>query len=645
MTKTLRCVGLLFMAIMTMGIFFACSSDGDDIEKVALDVTAGESGGSSITFNIETSMCAQVAWMVTPTSEEQPSAADVLANGHKEEVNTTVDVSATRLTPQTEYTVTVAAKGHYGRILSKTLKMTTTERSTIKLVRVFDASYTDKDDKGLYSLLLTSGDTNEYGTPSQVGGITVSLDLYGALDDDTMNPTLPDGEYVPGSKSEGTYKNPFTFDPASTYVEIRVEDGNGTDAVQTLPISSGSVKVSHEGDVYTVALDATILDGTPLVAKYEGNISFTYNASSEYKPFTEDQNVTFEREQGRYWGNWFMPHSDDFAMHFFTGSFDQTGTQTDGYYMYIPAYMPKLADYNIKNPLPAEGTYTITAAKSSQLNWCPFEVEEGREISLFESTTYTGIYLTRIDAATGKRYIALITSGTMTVKNHGNGQTITVDGQTDDGIKIHAVYDGTVALTNYCDNDTNPQTAKRPWSAIDSDVSLNFNSTTTASVFYMGEDLKKGLTSWLVMIAADPLKDDYITMELLTPSSDGAKLLSHDYPLNESLTGYTALPGYHRYGGGDVLYSWYGDMNSVDSEGYCTRLAPLTTGTVSIKQNEALSTSGESNYTFTFNTMDDNGHSIKGSFTGKTTFYDATQSAAKRKVMRKATRKINVARR
>ena len=84
MTKTLRRVGLLFMAIMAMATFFACSNDGDDIEKVALDVTAGETGGNSITFNIETSMCAQVAWMVTPTSEEQPSAADVLANGHKE---------------------------------------------------------------------------------------------------------------------------------------------------------------------------------------------------------------------------------------------------------------------------------------------------------------------------------------------------------------------------------------------------------------------------------------------------------------------------------------------------------------------------------------------------------------------------------
>ena len=59
MTKTLRRVGLLFMAIMTMGIFFACSNDGDDIEKVTLDVTAGETGGNSITFNIETSMCAQ----------------------------------------------------------------------------------------------------------------------------------------------------------------------------------------------------------------------------------------------------------------------------------------------------------------------------------------------------------------------------------------------------------------------------------------------------------------------------------------------------------------------------------------------------------------------------------------------------------
>ena len=84
------------MAIMAMATSFACSNDGDDIEKVTLDVTAGETGGNSITFNIETSMCAQVAWMVTPTSEEQSSAADVLANGHKEEVNTTVDVSATR---------------------------------------------------------------------------------------------------------------------------------------------------------------------------------------------------------------------------------------------------------------------------------------------------------------------------------------------------------------------------------------------------------------------------------------------------------------------------------------------------------------------------------------------------------------------
>ena len=54
MTKTLRHVGLLFMAIMAMATFFACSNDGDDIEKVALDVTAGETGGNSITFNIET---------------------------------------------------------------------------------------------------------------------------------------------------------------------------------------------------------------------------------------------------------------------------------------------------------------------------------------------------------------------------------------------------------------------------------------------------------------------------------------------------------------------------------------------------------------------------------------------------------------
>ena len=640
MTKTFKHIALCLMALVAFAGLAACSADGDDIEKVSLSVTAGESNGTSLGFSFETFMCADVAWKVTPSSEQQPSAAEVLAQGQKEEANTTVEATATGLKPQTDYTITVAAKGHYGRVISRTVKMTTTERSVISLSNVFDASYTDKDSKGLYSLILTSGDTDEYGTPTEVGGITVSLDLYAALDGDAMNPTLPDGDYVPGSKSEGTYQTPGTFDPAYTYVEVRVENGSSTDATQTLPISDGKVTVSHDGDTYTVTLDATILDGTPLLAQYTGNIAFTYNASTEYKPFEEDQNVTFEHEQGRYWGNWFLPHADDFALQLFTGSFDENGKQTDGYYMYIPAYMPKLADYNVTNPMPAEGTYVITPTKSSQYSWCPYEVEQGKMSSIFESQYYSGIYLTRIDATTGKRYIALLQSGSMKVEKHGNGQTITIDGQTAEGIKVHAVYDGTVALTNYCDNDTNPNTSKRPWSALDSDVSLNFNSTTEVSAFFMGEDLKSGLNSWIVMIAADPLKDDYITMELLTPVADGAKLSTHDYPLNESLAGYTALPGHMRYGGGDVLYSWYGDMNNVDSEGYCTRLAPLNSGTITVRQNAEVSTGGESNYTFTFNTKDDNNHSITGSFTGKTTFYDATKTEAKQKVMRKNSRRM-----
>lgn len=623
MKHLLKTLAVCLAAVLSAAGLASCSADGDDIEKVALDAAVTNIEGTQFTFSITTSMAAKVAWAALPATEKAPTAAEVLADGTQEEPNTTAVSTVSALAPTTDYKLYVAAEGHFGRQLYKVIDVTTTERSVTKLVSTVDASYTDNTDTGLYSLILSTGDTDEYGYPSAVGGVTVALDMYAAPDQDASNPTLPDGTYTVGNKTAGT------IDPTYSYVITKIADGNGSDSFSEGALVGATVNVKRDGDTYTIDIDAVSHTGEELTASYTGPIAFTLKVSSEFKPFTEAQDVTFELEQGRYWGNWFYPHADDFALQFFTGSFDDKGNQTDGYYLYVPAYMPKLADYNVANPQPAEGTYDITPRKSTNINWIPYEVQQGDLMEAMGSTYPVGIYLTRIDAQTGKRYMGVITEGTVTFKKNGAGYTVTVEGKTAEGVSVKCRYDGTVAMTNYCDNDTNPMTPARPWTSLTADHKLGFNSTTEASIFFMGEDLKRGLNSWIVMLAADPLKDDYITLELLTPVADGTDFPSHVYEVSNELTGYHALPGFQKYGGGEVVYSWYGDMNDVDSEGYCNTLAPLSSGTIAITENSRKDDTG--NYTIAFNTKDDAGHAITGSFTGPATFYDARQEAASAK--------------
>lgn len=620
MTKTIKYITALLLAVLTMAGLAACSSDGDDVEKVSLSVELTDPADTRCTFSINTFMCAKVAWAVLPATEKAPSAADVLSGGTQEEPNTTATSTVTGLAPQTAYKLYVAAQGHFGRTLLKTVDFTTTERGVTKLTQVAAAAYTDKTDAGLYTLTLSTGDTDTYGYPAEVGGLSVMLDLYAAVDTDPTNAVLPDGEYTMGQHTPGT------FDPSYSYVINKVAEGNTNDSYSEAAMIGGKVKVSHEGDTYTIEIDAVTHDGGEVFASYQGPIAFTLNASTEYKPFTEAQDVTLELEQGRYWGNWFYPHADDFALQFFTGTFDANGNQTDGYYLYVPGYMPKLADYNTTSPQVAEGTYDITPRKSTNINWIPFEVQQGELMEFMGSSTPVGIYLTRIDASTGKRYLSVIVSGTVTFKKNGSGYTVTVEGKSAEGVSIKCRYDGTIAMTNYCDNDTNPQTPKRPWSSLSADHTLSFNSTTEASIFFMGEDLKRGLNSWIVMLAADPLKDDYITLELLTDTSEGTDFPSRTYTLSMDLKANNALPGFQKYGGGEVVYSWYGDMNDLDDEGYANTLAPLNSGTITVKENSRNDDTG--NYTITFNTKDDAGHAIKGTFTGPASFYDARQQAS-----------------
>lgn len=493
----------------------------------------------------------------------------------------------------------------------------------ITLTKTVAANYTVSNELGNYTLALAVGELDENDMPATTGSMMMQIDLFAAVDGDTQNATLPNGTYQAG-KNEA-----FTFNPSYTYAVLRTEEATAeSDGLTMLPLTSGDITVSRDGDTYTIDINCTLISGDSLKARFTGPLAFTYTASSQYEKFTETQNITFTNEQGRYWGNFFYPHCDDMAMQFFTGTVDTNGNLTDGYYLYIPAFMPKLADYNMTNPPLSEGVYDVRPTKSQTINWIPYEIQQGKVMTIFERETVVGAYLMRIDGATGKRYLGLLDSGTMKVTKQDNTYSIVFDFATAEGIAIKGTYNGRVTLTNYNDNDTNQNNVPRPWSQLTENISLNFNEWAEASVFFLGQDLKQGYNSWLIYILDmknERAKDDYITVELLTPVADGMALASREYVISNELGAYLLIPGFQKYGGGEVAYSWYGDMNSVDDEGYATKLAPINGGTMTLQKNS------EDNYTFVFDFVDDAGHTIKGTWTGTTGFYDMSQQTTSAK--------------
>lgn len=492
----------------------------------------------------------------------------------------------------------------------------------ITLTQTVAANYTESNGLGNYTLALAMGELDENDMPATTGSMMMQIDLFATVDTDAQNATLPNGTYKAG-KNEA-----FTFNPSYTYTVLRTEEATAeSNGLTMLPLTGGEITVSRNGEIYTIDINGTLLSGDSVKARFTGPLAFTYTASSQYNKFTEAQNITFTNEQGRYWGNFFYPHCDDLAMQFYSGTVDDNGNLTDGYYLYIPAFMPKLADYNVPDPPLSEGVYNVRPTKSQSINWIPYEIQQGKMMSIFETETVTGAYLMRVDGATGKRYLGLLDSGTMKVTKQGDAYSVAFDFATPEGVAIKGSYNGRVTLTNYNDNDINQNNVPRPWSQLTENVSLNFNERAEASVFFMGQDLKQGYNSWIIYILdmGDTPKDDYITLELLTPVADGMALASREYVVSDELGAYQLIPGFQKYGGGEVAYCWYGDMNSVDADGYATKLAPINGGTMTLQKNS------KDNYTFDFDFVDDAGHTIKGSWTGTTTIYDYTQQASSAK--------------
>ncbi len=494
----------------------------------------------------------------------------------------------------------------------------------------FCAYYFDSELKmANYVVTLATEWPDELDYPANNGDFMVILDLYGEMSD-LADIKLPAGTYEMGQKWTNN-----VWSPEATAFQIRV-DGE----VVTSPLMAGKVTVAAEGSEYEIAVDLVTTDGIPVKAVYKGELERFYNYGAvNYAEFTEDQNITFENyhEDGcLYYGNWTLPHADDFSMVLYTGEMAGPAQQVSGYMLHLEGYMHKQADYN-QDPMPLEeGVYQVASAPVNHATLAiPMTINPGMVMEQWGTNYTVFTYLSYVDGRTGARTLGLITGGTMTVKKSGSGYSFDFDLLTDNGVAVKGSYEGDFKLKNRNDTD-NPNTLApmpaRPWSSVKGDVDLKFAKYTEALCYYVGSYLYPGYDSWQInIIGADepgaqatPV-GDYLTFEVLVPAGSFGPLPEGTYTIGWGPGDHVAFPGFMSHTAG-VFYAWYADMSSIDSEGVATIMGPINEGTFTVTNTGETAAAGfDAVYKFVFDLKDDASNSIKGEWTGQTAFGDESQ--------------------
>ena len=100
------------MAVALPLLFVACKQNDpvDEVKNPTIELTAGEATEFTLSFTINTTEAESAAWLAIETSEDTPTASEVLANGTKVEANKSVECKATGLKDGTEYTIVAAVK-------------------------------------------------------------------------------------------------------------------------------------------------------------------------------------------------------------------------------------------------------------------------------------------------------------------------------------------------------------------------------------------------------------------------------------------------------------------------------------------------------------------------------------------------------
>lgn len=460
---------------------------------------------------------------------------------------------------------------------------------------MIEATYSPNSENGTYSLIIGTDEPDGDGMPAAMGDMQIGLIMHAPLSQEAQNAVLPEGYY----RVENTNAS-FSVSPIRSLVWVRYSaEENG---VTTGYIIDGTVDVRHEGENYDLRAEIDLVDGSHLDISYYGKIKFTVTASGSVD-FESDQDVTFTEGQGRIWANWFAPFCDDGSLQFFTGKFNDAGVQTEGYFLNVPFFMPKddthTADWT---PVVPDGVYSIDPRIIiTGQTYLPNTVQLGNMVDVFGSSVAGGTNLTYL-SPDGCLSIGLAKEGTMTVS--GNGTKFEFDFTIANGKKITGVYNGRPNMVNFVDNSNAPVTPDN----LTADYELTkFPDNGVVIDYNLGDYIVPGMNSHTLMFT-DPQqkKGDYLSLELFSDSE--GELKDGVYLINNSFEDLSGLKGFVNFQGG-MSFSWYGDLDSTDDEGYQSVLAPISGGQVTVTTLEG------GKRKFDFDMRDLNGFKITGTIT------------------------------
>lgn len=482
-----------------------------------------------------------------------------------------------------------------------------------------EGRYNPKAQNAEYVFAVGTEDPDDQGQPAFEGSVQMQLSLFAPLSAEAQSAVLPEGYYRIGNSGAS-----YTLSAESSAVWIRY--GNGEDEVAVGYIVGGTVDVRHDGDNYDVRAEVDLLDGTHMDVSFYGGMKFAVGASGSVD-FDTDQNVAFTEGQGRVWANWFNPFCDDASLQFFTGKFTDSGSQTEGYCLYLPVFMPKDDVHTSTwSPVITDGVYTVDPREAiSSQTYLPNTLQRGAMLEFFGSTTPTGAYITYL-AADGRLSLALLVDGSMTVSE--DGTKFAFDFTAENGIKVTGSYDKKPYVVNMIDNSNQPET---PDDLTGDYVISKFPSDAIILDYNMGDYIVQGLNSH-ILIFSDPdmTEGDYLSVDLF---SESEKIKDGTYTIDNSFTDMSGIKGVVNYQGG-MAFSWYGDLDSTDDEGYQSILAPVSGGTLTVK------TLDDGTCKVDFNLLDLKGNKMTGSVTLPIHYASEDQTEAAAKVERSHARAL-----
>lgn len=474
-----------------------------------------------------------------------------------------------------------------------------------------DGAYTSKGELGIYAFTLASSEPDQWGLPPQVGDAELSLEIVGALSEDYLNAQLPEGYY-----RAGTGNAPGQFDIQKSGLTLRLDEGE--EGTNMYPIIDGTVDVRKSGNNYVIKAELVLLQGGSVALAYEGPLPFT-PGTMQTEDFDSDQEFTFTGAQARLYDNWYYPFVSDATLQFYNGEFDADDNQIEGYWLNLDTFMPKLVRTPDGSLSLADGVYNAEPREViANYTNVPYTYRKGYTLDFWGTLYPAGSYLNKREK-NGRSFRGYIVDGTMTVSD--NGTNVVFDFVTDNGKKVNATFNGKINFVDFTEPDKVPDYS----STLTEDVKLDFVPGTVAMSYSLGDYIKEGLYQFDVMVTEPNMEHgDFIMLEL---SSESEVLPDGVYTINNALEPFTGIEGTIDYGG-QILYSWYGDLDSADEEGVQSIISPILGGTVSI------STGADDTRRLEFNLSDGKGHTITGEYDG--VLYNLSQSSAKARPALKA---------